>query len=143
MKTEWATPKNTFAICCLTCLAYEATRINAWYNQHAISSGYLDPGFYELAVGRWESDGLWVYAAIFLSFAVVVCNSHNPKIKLGWFLYSLIALMVVSACIPGAMNVRWAGTHDFIAAFYWYIVPLPAMLFIMIGIYTNIANKVH
>ena len=140
MKYQLTTAKNTFIICCLTCLAYEATRINGWYNRYSVSDGYSGIGFYEIAVIRWESEGPIVYAAIFSCFVVVACNKLNPQIQFSWFWFSVFALISVCACIPNAMVDR-IPTHQVIGLFYMLIVPLPALAFIAVGFYTNIANK--
>jgi CDP-diglyceride synthetase len=138
MKNLSSITKNTFTTCLLICVAYEIARINGWDNRLPDDSGY---GFYYIVVKLWHAEALLVYAAIFIPFVVVACSKHNQKIQKVWFWFSIIVLIVISASIPGAMVGRWVGTHDLIAFFYWFVVPIPAIIFIVIGYYKNIANK--
>jgi len=133
MTTQKTISIATFVTCGCTCLAYEAIRINGWYNRFT----NWDASFYEVAFFQWTPYALVVYLSLFLPFVVVACNKNNSKIRLGWFLLSFVIFVIACIQIPGAMHGRWAGTHDKFILVYWLVVPLPSIIFILIGIYTN------
>lgn len=123
----------TIVTCGCTCLAYEAIRINGWYNRF----GSWDRSFYEIAVSQWTPFNLLIYFSLFLPFVVVASNKNNPKIKLGWLLLSFAIFAIACMKIPGAMQGRWAGTHDHFILIYWFVVPLLSIISILIGKYAN------
>ena len=131
-------PITTLIACGCTCLAYEAIRINGWYNRF---SSYKDASFFEIAFLQWDLVSLAVYFSIFLPSVVVLCNKHNLKLRFGWFLFSLAMLAVSCFSIPGAMVGRWSSTVDSFTLFYLLVVPIPSIVFILKGVISKNASK--
>ena len=138
--TVMTTPKlasiATLVTCGWTCLAYEAIRINGWFNRFPSR----DTSLFEVAFSQWNLFALAVYLSLFLPCVVVASNKSNPKIQIGWFLFSFAILVIALIAIPGAMHGRWAGTHDEFILIYWLVVPLLAAIFILFGKYAR-GNK--
>jgi hypothetical protein len=132
-------PITTFIACGFTCLAYEAIRINGWYNRF---SYYRNESFSEVAFSQWDPSSSVIYFLIFLPSVVVLCNKNNLKLRLGWFLFSLVMLAVSCIHIPGAMLGRWLSTDGRFALFYMFVVPIPSIIFILIGVFSKNANNV-
>ncbi|MDJ0654450.1 MAG: hypothetical protein QNJ40_09875 [Xanthomonadales bacterium] len=127
----------TLVSCGLTCVAYEAIRINGRMNRFASQ----DPSFWEIAFSRWESFGLVVYFSIFTAALVVICNRSNPRIAMAWFAYSVLILGIACFNIPGAMMGRYGDTYQVFALFHLVITPLPAIVFILVGLITGIRDQ--
>lgn len=140
MKNRSWLPIATFLTCALTCVASEAIRIFGWYNRFGPFNE--DNTFLEIAVGNWGLGSLGPYALVFLPFAVVVCNPNSLKIRIGWFLFSLVVLVVSWLEAPGAVQGRWGNsTGQNFGLFYQFIVPIPAMVFLVIGIRSTISQR--
>lgn len=122
----------TLFTCAFTCLAYEAIKINGWYNRFG-----EDRSLGEVASSQWHPFALLIYLSLFLPYFVVSSNDNKPKIAVGWFLLSASTLVLACANIPGAMLGRWGSTADVFVLLYCLVVPLPAIIFILVGLNTK------
>ena len=131
-------PLATFIVCAFNCVAFEAIRINGWYNR--FGSIYPDRPFSEVA--QWQPSMLIFYGMLFfLPFFVVVCNKYNPRVRFVWFLISLALLTISCLEIPGAMHGRWGSANDTLGLYYLIFMPLPSIVFIVYGLRSIYANK--
>jgi len=135
---RWITAA-TFVICVFTCLAYEAIRINGWYNRFE-PSGWDSP-LSEVAFYDWNPIALSVYILIFMAFVVVASNKYNPKIKFGTFLFAIAMLVILCANIPDAWRGRWNSTSQEFLLFYYIFVSIPSIILVVIGLRSMHANK--
>ena len=128
----------TFLTCFLTCIAYEAIRINGWYNRFS-NLDWND--FTRVAFDKWDATSILVYILIFMSFVVVVFSKYNPTMRAAWFLFSLLMLFISCINIPGAMLGRYASTSDMFFMFYLFIIPIPSVVCAVIGAHSRDPNE--
>ncbi len=136
-----ATSRIVALLSALSCLAYEAVRINGWLNRYA-RYGNENPSFYELAIEGWDTLSLALYFAMFAMVAVMASNRHNPRMRMSWFVISALSLLAICAQIPDAMAGRWAATNEFVWLVYVLGVPLPALCCIAYGLITRTRRSI-
>lgn len=132
-------PLATFVACTCNCLAFEAIRINGWYNRFGSIRG--SASFSEVSFSNWHLSTLIFYCVLLLPFFVGVCNKYNPRVRFTWFLISLTLLTISCLEIPGAMEGRWGSATDKLELYYWIFMPLPSIVFIIFGLRSIYANK--
>ena len=118
--------------CAATCVAYEAVRINGWFNR--FGSMQSSKTFYDVAFGQWHYMVVLLYGLIFAPLLVVCFSRCKPKLRAAWTLFAIAMLGITCANVSNAHVGRWSGTSDSFALFYIFVVPIPALVFFVIGL---------
>lgn len=126
----WATA----IACAATCVAYEAVRINGWFNRFGSTHSN---SFFDVAIGQWNAAVIVLYALIFAPLLVVFFNRHRPILRASWVIFSVGMLVITCASVPSAHLGRWTGTSDSFVLFYILAVPIPALVCFVIGLNTQ------
>ena len=132
-------PIVTFIACGLTCLAYEAIRVQGWLNRFPPQGE--DPQFVDMLFDQWVTAHLLNTLLFIWRLSLSFVIGSNPRIRFGWFLFSIAMLAIACYNIPGAMYGRWTTTADIFLVFYWVVVAIPAIAFIIFGLVSKNGNE--
>ena len=136
---RWILPIS-FIVCAFTCLAYEAIRINGWYNRFGPFNE--DNTFSDIAFRNFDLSFLLFYVLVFLPFIVVASNPDYPKVRICWFYLSVVIFIFACLKIPDAELGRWGNSAQRnLGLFYQFVMPLPALIFIVIGLRSVIIKR--